>query len=806
MKTIKVGTRGSALALTQTKQTIEALSKACSDYAFELVVIKTKGDLNQTTALDKFGDKGIFVTEIEDQLLSGDIDIAVHSMKDMPSVVTEGLAYANPPQRQDPRDVLITQTPIKNIMDLPVGAVIGTGSKRRAYQLKHRRPDLHFIPIRGNVDTRLKKLETENLDGVILAAAGLKRLGLDATIPNLYEIPVEVMLPAPAQGTLALQYRADDMAIQTLLEKIADEVTGICATAERSFMKYIEGGCHAPMGAIATLDDHQNVTLKAVFGDPEGQKLYFSTKMGPLSEAEALGKACAMAILSEMKQNGFVTLLGAGPGDMGLMTLKGFEAIKTCDAIVYDRLANPTLLSYVPKHAEKYYVGKTSGNHFYTQDETNQLLVTLAKQGKTVVRLKGGDPYVFGRGGEEGEVLRSEGIAFEVVPGISSSIAGLNYAGIPITHRDFTSSFHVFTAHFKNEESSLDFKTISALSGTLVFLMGIANMHLIAKKLMENGKNPQTPVAMISKATTYKQKTFISTLEKTATDLPNDMALSPALFVVGEVVTLRDTLNWFETKPLFGTSTLVTRSLMQASKLEAQINQKGGRTLSLPLLEIKPRRIEAELSSVLLDSSINHIWFTSENAVHTFMETLFALGNDIRNLSQYQFLAIGNGTANVLKTYGIIADFIPENFTQDGIIAYMSSRLKDSDHVLLPLGNLANPKLGDWVNGICQCTTLITYDTMTLEHDVEVIEQIKTELKEQPFILPFTSSSTASHFHDFCEKHSIVLHEDSKIYAIGPTTESTLLELGYTVNATSEQHNIDGLVTLITKEHAHETL
>lgn len=806
MKKIKVGTRGSALARTQTQQVIKALSEVAPETVFEMVTIETKGDLNQSTSLDKFGDKGIFVMEIETQLLKGEIDLAVHSMKDMPSLVTQGLAFANPPMRQDPRDVLITKTPLSNLSELPKGAKIGTGSKRRRIQLQKIRPDLAFYPLRGNIDTRIKKLHSENLDAIVLAAAGVRRLGLDKGQLNIYELSYDEMLPAPAQGALALQYRENDAPIKDLLMRISDETTARCIEAERSFLSAIEGGCHAPMGAIAQVIGENTLTLKALFGNPSGQHVFTASASGQDAEAKSLGIQCADQIKAQLKKIGHVVLLGAGPGDVDLITVKGLKAIETCDAIVYDRLASEKLLQLTPVDCEKFYVGKASGNHFYTQDETNQLLVTLASQGKKVVRLKGGDPYVFGRGGEEGVVLKDAGISFEVVPGISSSIAGLNYAGIPITHRDYASSFHVFTAHFKEEESDLDFKTISQLEGTLVFLMGIANMHRIAQRLMAFGKDPKTPVAMISKATTVHQKTFVSTLEHVLRDLPNDMALSPALFVVGHVVALRENLNWFEKRPLFGTTTLVSRSTHQASKLEMAIDSLGGCTLSLPLLDMTPCACDEALLTALETPTINHLWFTSENSVHFFMKALKAFGKDTRALSPYALLAIGNGTAKALNDYHLKADYIPETFTQEGIIEHMRLKLSEKDHILFPQGNLARPYLAETLKGICQLTSVTLYETKPISYSAEEVLKYKEALENQALFLPFTSSSTASHFHQFVLEHHIQLNPKSKYFAIGPTTEKTLKDLGYKVDHTASTHTIAGLVDMLKKEASHEAI
>ena len=294
-----VGTRGSNLALVQTNWVVDQLKKENPGVEFEVKIIKTKGDLIKDLPLDKLGDKGLFVKEIEKSLLDGEIDMAVHSMKDMPSYLPEGLKFAHSPKREDPRDALIFKEGYKSLDDLPQGARIGTGSKRRKYQLLKHRPDLEIVPIRGNIETRIKKIETEKLDGVVLAASGLRRAGLDDKID--YYIPTDIMLPAPAQGILALEIREDDKETEKIIDSIKDDITKIQIDAERGFLIGVNGSCHIPMGAYCEIEG-EKITLTGLYGDGEGKKIVVQSQVGTLADAPKIGYELAKSVLKEYEQ------------------------------------------------------------------------------------------------------------------------------------------------------------------------------------------------------------------------------------------------------------------------------------------------------------------------------------------------------------------------------------------------------------------------------------------------------------------------------------------------------------------------
>ena len=296
---IVVGTRGSNLALVQTNWVVDQLKKANPDVEFEVKIIKTKGDLIKDLPLDKIGDKGLFVKEIEKSLLNKEIDMAVHSMKDMPSYLPKGLKFASSPKREDSRDVLIFKEGYKSIEDLPKGAKIGTGSKRRKYQLLKHRPDLEIVPIRGNIETRIKKIETENLDGVVLAASGLKRAGLEEKID--YYIPTDIMLPAPAQGILALEIRENDEETENIINSIKDDTTKVQIDAERGFLIGVNGSCHIPMGAYCDIDGDK-IKLTGLYGDGDGKKIIIQSQEGTIEDAPKIGYELAKSVLKEFEK------------------------------------------------------------------------------------------------------------------------------------------------------------------------------------------------------------------------------------------------------------------------------------------------------------------------------------------------------------------------------------------------------------------------------------------------------------------------------------------------------------------------
>ncbi|QGU94318.1 uroporphyrinogen-III C-methyltransferase [Clostridium bovifaecis] len=495
---------------------------------------------------------------------------------------------------------------------------------------------------------------------------------------------------------------------------------------------------------------------------------------------------------------GKVYLVGAGPGDYKLITLKGMDCIKEADVIVYDRLVNKNLLKNTKEGCEFIYVGKKSSNHTKTQDEINEIIAEIANKGKVVTRLKGGDPYVFGRGGEEGEYLKQRGIDFEVIPGITSAIGGLCYAGIPITHRDYASSFHVITGHLKDENSELDWESLCKLRGTLVFLMGIANLYKICTNLIERGKDKNTPVALINWATTPNQKVVEGTLENIYKRAIDEKIESPTLIVVGEVVNLRRELNFFENKPLFGKNIVVTRPRAQSSELVERIMNLGGNPIEFPTIkieEIRPNEaLDKEIENI---NEYSYIIFTSENGVKVFFDRLLELGFDGRRLGNLKVVAIGPATSKALRDRGIIADIIPKRFVGEAIVEELQEILSKEDKILIPRASEAREYLVKKLRKICSVVECKTYETIKGEVDKEEILEFLNEDKID--YITFTSSSTVKNFFEIIGVEKQDRLKDAKLISIGPITSKAIESFGLKVYKEASEYTINGVIKAITE-------
>lgn len=490
---------------------------------------------------------------------------------------------------------------------------------------------------------------------------------------------------------------------------------------------------------------------------------------------------------------GKVYLIGAGPGDYELLTLKGINCIKNADVVVYDRLANDSFLKETKKGCEFIYVGKESKNHTKTQQEINEIIAEEALKGKIVARLKGGDPYVFGRGGEEAEFLLEKGVEFQVVPGITSAIGGLCYAGIPITHRDYASSFHVITGHLKEEDKQLNFKVLSKLEGTLVFLMGMANLKNICNNLITYGKAKNTPVAIINWATRPYQKVVTGTLE-TIYDIAKEKEIkSPSLIVVGQVVNLRDKLNFFEKKPLFSKNIMVTRARTQSSRLIEKLRDLGANVIEFPTI-----KIEEIIPNEPLDNSIkslkeySYVIFTSINAVNIFFKRLMDLGFDSRLLANTKIVAIGSSTARELKKYGLRADLVPEKFVAEELIEELKTVVHKEDKILIPRSSEARKILVEKLSELCFVKEVKIYNTKLENQNSEEI----LNLLEKGSIdyITFTSSSTVKNLVKILGEENLKLLNSVKLMSIGPITSKTINSMGLKVYRQAEEFTIDGLI------------
>ena len=497
-----------------------------------------------------------------------------------------------------------------------------------------------------------------------------------------------------------------------------------------------------------------------------------------------------------------VYLVGAGPGDVDLITVKGMSLLKKADVVVYDQLANPELLGYVPEDSERIYVGKKAGNHAMKQEDINRLLVDLSKSHDCVVRLKGGDPYVFGRGGEEGETLRQAGVPFEVVPGITSAIGGLAYAGIPITSRNVATSFHVMTGHVSENSEPMDYSALAGLNGTLVFLMGVGNLSKIVQGLLEGGKASQTPVAMIHRATTPYQTTITGTLE-TIVDLANENAIKPpSLIVVGDVINHREALCFFEEKPLFGKHILVTRAKAGQSKMSQQLTALGARVTQLPAITIKEQALDQIRGAIKDLSAYTGIIFTSGVAVSIFFREMRKLGYDGRHLYGLKMIVVGGETGKELKNQGIYPDYIPDTYTKEGvsqILEIIEEVSGDSGNYLVPRSARGDK---DWIKelaGKYGIHEIKCYDTL----DAEVMNLDMTSLGKVDYVT-YTSASTVHGFmHQSRQEGNQVLKqiaEEAKLVVIGPATKKALESYGYKGDLQPETYTIKDMVEVIAKD------
>ena len=507
-----------------------------------------------------------------------------------------------------------------------------------------------------------------------------------------------------------------------------------------------------------------------------------------------------------MKHMGTVHLVGAGPGDAGLLTLRGAELLGRADVVVYDALVNPDLLRLAPRTAEMIYGGKRSRDHAIPQEDLNQLLVAKAKEGKTVVRLKGGDPYIFGRGGEEAEELAEAGVPFEVVPGISSTVAAPNYAGIPLTHRDFCSTYQVITGHEDptKPDSGLDWAQIARMPGTKVVLMGVERIRRIAAELVANGMAAKTPVAMVRWGTTGRQKTITGTLATIADVVDAEKFTAPAVTIIGDVVSLRKKLNWFERRPLFGRRVVVTRTREQASQLSRQLAEQGAEVMEIPTIKVVPPQDRQPLVEAMgALGEYDWVVFTSPNGVTAFFEYFFKAFDDIRVIGRLRFAAVGPATAAKLKELHLVVDAMPEEYVASKVAAAIA-KVDDVENlrILCLRAEVAGP---DLVAKLEELGAIV--DDVACYRTVPETEDINGAaaklVEEGADWVTFTSASTVENFHARFDLPALLKRFPSlKTLSIGPETSKALAALGLEPTAEAKPHNLDGMVKALERAAA----
>jgi len=495
---------------------------------------------------------------------------------------------------------------------------------------------------------------------------------------------------------------------------------------------------------------------------------------------------------------GTVFLVGAGPGDPGLITVKGLEKIRTADVIVYDYLAGNKLVEEAKPEAELIYVGKKGKDHAVEQIDINNILVSKARDGKTVVRLKGGDPYLFGRGGEEAEELVAAGIDFEVVPGVTSAIAAPAYAGIPVTHRDHASMVTFVTGHEdpNKEESAIEWNVLAQNPGTLVFLMGVKNLDNITTSLIKAGKTANTPAALVRWGTTPQQVAIVSTLQEISVEARRRGIKAPAVLVVGSVATLRETLGWFEKKPLFGKRILITRGREQSKRMADKISEQGGEPVLFPTISIRsPDDFQAIDDAMARIGSFDWVIFTSVNGVEKFFERFFQLKDDIRGMAGPRLGAIGPVTAAAIRRLGLKVDLLAKEFVAEGVLATLSENETRGKRFLIPRAEKAREVLPEGITKMGGEVEVVTVYKTGLPADAD-IEKIRRMLEAKELdAITFTSSSTVTHLIEMLGGSDLrALLDGIVLAAIGPVTSGTLRECGLPVHVEAEEYTIDGLV------------
>ncbi len=808
-QTVRIGTRKSELAVKQTCLAADMMKEETPDLEVELVLKQTTGDKILDKPLLEFGGKGVFVLEFEEALQKGEIDFAVHSAKDLPMELAEGLEIVGVPKRADIRDVVVTR--MDGIVEEKAGKgeaiVVGTSSLRRKIQIEALGKKLWGVPavcenLRGNVQTRLNKLLEGQYDAIILAAAGLKRLGILTEADRETEVQVpdknlsfryldwEEMIPAGCQGILAVEGRKGDE-VNGAARRICDPDTLISFQVERQILRLLNAGCHEPIGVCSQIKDGK-LTVRGIYQGESG-KIVSAFWEGTAGDWKEAAKAVADTLKN---QTGFVALVGAGPGDPGLITVKGIEALKACDAVVYDSLASEELLNEVRPECEKIYVGKRAGHHSMKQEEINQVLVEQAKKGRNVVRLKGGDPFVFGRGGEEILELQKEGIAYEVVSGVTSAIAALASAGIPITHRGMSRSFHVMTGHTKENGVPEDLKEFGRLSGTLVFLMGLSHLEEICQSLVNQGRPLSTPAAVIQNGTLPEQKTVRGTLEDIGEKCRREGIGSPAIIVVGDVTELHMESTY--KRPLSGIKVGITGTPSFTGRLETVLKDQGAQVEKIAVMDVVSLADTMPVQNCLRElPSYTWIAFTSANGVRIFLKALLDSGRDYRSLGHVKLAAVGRGTDRELRVHGLRADYIPEQYCTESLAHGLTGQLKPEDKILIPRAVRGSE---DLTRILSQAG--ISYEDVPL-YDVKSLglegRDLAETIKGLDYLTFASGSGVESFLENLAEGDREVLKETT-LTAIGDVTAKALEQAGFPAERIAKEFSISGLVECILED------
>ncbi len=503
-----------------------------------------------------------------------------------------------------------------------------------------------------------------------------------------------------------------------------------------------------------------------------------------------------------MQRAGKVYLVGAGPGDARLLTLRAAELLESADLVALDALVSKEIAARIPKTTQVVYVGKRASAHTLPQDKINQLLIDEAKKGRKVVRLKGGDPFVFGRGGEEAEELMAAGVPVEIVPGISSSVAGPAYAGIPVTHRTYATSVTLVTGHEADEGSTgIKWHALAQLDGTIVFMMGFANLPVISQKLIESGMPAERPVAVISHGTRPEQRTVTGTLRNIEERVNAANLATPALIVVGEVVKLHDVINWFESKPLFGRRVVVTRARDQASQLVQLLSESGANVLQFPTIKTVPPESIESLDGVI-DGKYDVIVFTSVNGVRAYFDRLLEKKKDARSLAGARVAAVGDTTAAELRARGIAPDIVPEKFQSTALLPLLEANQKGIRTAVIRAAEGSDDLIDELRKRGGHVDLGVAYRTVAEDEDLgELKELIANDAID---VVTFTSGSTVSNFFDMLDaRERKRLLDRALIASIGPVTSDAIRGYGRGPDVEAKSASIQALHDAVVETVAH---
>lgn len=753
MGKITAGSRESKLVVVQTEMVADYIRQNCPQYDVEILTMKTTGDKILDRKLDDIGGKGLFVKELDLALREKRTDFSVHSLKDLPMEVPDDLPVVGYSVREDPRDALILP---KGASGEEIAGPIGCSGSRRALQLKKLYPQAEIKNIRGNVQTRLRKLDEGEYGAIVLAVAGLKRLGLEERISRVFS-PDE-MIPAAGQGILCIQGRQGEN--YDYLKGFLNPDAADCAAAERAFTAYLNGGCSSPVAAYAEIIG-ENLFVRGLYYEEETQRSVVGSITGPRKKAAAVGRqlaaqlkcagahrkygSCAVLTPSDGHEagrdsgtvgctgtytprdgheakdafcptgetevcdtvsyrEGRVWLVGAGPGDSGLFTRKGEFVLAEAEVVVYDSLVGQEVLCRMPVGAEKIDAGKRAGNHHKSQWQTNEILAEEALKGKRVVCLKGGDPFLFGRGGEELELLTKYGIPYEIVPGVTSAISVPAYNGIPVTHRDFASSVHIITGHRRSGVGyDINFRALVEAGGTYVFLMGLAALGDLMRGLLDGGISPDMPATVLQQGATSHQKKVVATVATIEDAAVQAHLLAPAVIVVGEVCVLAQNFSWYERLPLFGEKIVVTRPRRQSAALVNELKKLGAEVVSAPVIQTVPltdkgkfEKIEKTFREI---GEYTMLVFTSPYGVERFMELCREYHVDLRALAGKRLAAIGKTTAEAMERRGMFVDIIPEQYESAELGKAIRQACRPGENILIPRSSIGSAALVDEILG-----------------------------------------------------------------------------------------------------------